>query len=160
IVSSGSPLALIASSLRSTSKKPVCPMTRSLHPPMAHCRQRVRFAATWREEFFEVPSKLSLTQKLFGNQDDLLGFTHALFFGPALQADQNPKVVPFDLPPIDADAFTVVIDSFFPILRWHLQKVGHQHYEFVRPLLTVQRLAIFNGDDPCADQQEAFSAAV
>src|SRR6516164_8136960 len=35
IVSSGSPLALIASSLRSTSKKPVCPMTRSFHPPMA-----------------------------------------------------------------------------------------------------------------------------
>src|SRR5215470_675751 len=56
IVSSGSPLALIASSLRSTSKKPVCPMTRSFHPPMAHCNQRVRFAATWREEFFEVPS--------------------------------------------------------------------------------------------------------
>jgi hypothetical protein len=22
---------------------------------MAHCRQRVRFAATWREKFFEVP---------------------------------------------------------------------------------------------------------
>src|SRR5262249_12520169 len=61
IVSSGSPLALIASSLRSTSKKPVCPMTRSLHPPMAHCRQRVRFAATWREEFFEVP----LPEKMF-----------------------------------------------------------------------------------------------
>src|SRR4029450_12172652 len=34
IVSSGSPRALIASSLRSTSKKPFCPMTRSLHPPM------------------------------------------------------------------------------------------------------------------------------
>src|SRR6516225_7607165 len=60
IVSSGSPLALIASSLRSTSKKPVCPMTRSLHPPMAHCGQRVRFAATWREEFFEVPSMLGI----------------------------------------------------------------------------------------------------
>src|SRR5262245_42564146 len=56
IVSSGSPLALIASSLRSISKKPVCPMTRSFHPPMVHCNQRVRFAATWREEFFEVPS--------------------------------------------------------------------------------------------------------
>src|SRR5215469_10955825 len=55
IVSNGSPLALIASSLRSTSKKPVCPMTRSLDPPMAHCGQRVRFVATWREEFFEVP---------------------------------------------------------------------------------------------------------
>src|SRR5262249_48215347 len=58
IVSSGSPLALIASSLRSTSKKPVCPMTRSFHPPMAHCNQRVRFAATWREEFFEVPTSV------------------------------------------------------------------------------------------------------
>src|SRR5262249_38000653 len=56
IVSNGSPLALIASSLRSTSKKPVCPMTRSLDPPMAHCGQRVRFVATWREEFFEVPA--------------------------------------------------------------------------------------------------------
>src|SRR5204863_9670938 len=55
IVSSGSPLALIASSLRSISKKPFCPMTRSLHPLMAACGQRVRFVATWREEFFEVP---------------------------------------------------------------------------------------------------------
>src|SRR5262244_3431814 len=61
IVSSGSPLALIASSLRSTSKKPVCPMTRSLHPPMAHCGQRVRFVATWREEFFKVPLNIKLT---------------------------------------------------------------------------------------------------
>src|SRR5262252_8002816 len=59
IVSSGSPLALIASSLRSISKKPVCPMTRSFHPPMVHCNQRVRFAATWREEFFEVPLNMS-----------------------------------------------------------------------------------------------------
>src|SRR5215467_4473751 len=58
IVSNGSPLALIASSLRSTSKKPVCPMTRSPDPPMAHCGQRVSFVATWREEFFEVPSEL------------------------------------------------------------------------------------------------------
>src|SRR5262249_31278382 len=33
--------------------KPVCPMTRSLDPPMAHWR--VRFVATWREEFFEAP---------------------------------------------------------------------------------------------------------
>src|SRR5262245_34029182 len=55
IVSSGSPLALIASSLRSTSKKPFCPMARSLHPPSNACGHRVRFARTWREEFFEVP---------------------------------------------------------------------------------------------------------
>src|SRR5436190_19976414 len=32
------------------------PMTRSLHPPMTTCGHRVRFVATWREEFFEVPS--------------------------------------------------------------------------------------------------------
>src|SRR5438128_7476820 len=55
IVSSGSPRALIASSLRSTSKKPVCPMTRSLHPPMTAHGHPVRFVATWREEFFEGP---------------------------------------------------------------------------------------------------------
>src|SRR3989475_9248836 len=60
IVSSGSPRALIASSLRSTSKKPFCPMTRSLHPPMTACGHRVRFVATWREEFFEVPRTFSL----------------------------------------------------------------------------------------------------
>src|SRR5215510_14454831 len=54
-VSSGSPLALIASSRRSTSKKPFCPMTRSLHPPATAGGQRVRFATTWRDEFFEVP---------------------------------------------------------------------------------------------------------
>src|SRR6266478_7370160 len=58
IVSSGSPLALIASSLRSTSKKPFCPMTRSLHPPITACGHRVRFVGSWREEFFEVPYRL------------------------------------------------------------------------------------------------------
>src|SRR5262245_20305313 len=60
IVSSGSPRALIASSLRSTSKKTFCPMTRSLHPPMTAHGHRVRFVATWREEFFEVPVSLRL----------------------------------------------------------------------------------------------------
>src|SRR6266498_981741 len=59
IVSSGSPRALIASSLRSTSKNPFCPMTRSLHPPMTAHGHRVRFVTTWREEFFEVPYRYS-----------------------------------------------------------------------------------------------------
>src|ERR1700747_1879318 len=71
IVSNGSPLALIASSLRSTSKKPVCPMTRSIHPPMAHCRQRVRFAATWREEFFEVPIGYRSHHRRYVEDDDV-----------------------------------------------------------------------------------------
>src|SRR6266702_4698666 len=67
IVSSGSPRALIASSLRSTSKKPFCPMTRSLHPPMTAHGHRVRFVATWREEFFEVP----YSQILRGHVDSI-----------------------------------------------------------------------------------------
>src|SRR5262249_21060223 len=88
IVSSGSPLALIASSLRSTSKKPVCPMTRSLHPPMAHCRQRVRFAATWREEFFEVPNKRTV-----GVREVMNGVMYVLSTGCQWRA------LPKDLPP-------------------------------------------------------------
>src|SRR5438034_9312199 len=66
IVSSGSPLALIASSLRSTSKKPFCPMTRSLHPPITACGHRVRFAGTWREQFFEGPFKFDAS--IFGGE--------------------------------------------------------------------------------------------
>src|SRR6266702_2360908 len=65
IVSSGSPLALIASSLRSTSKNPFCPMTRSLHPPISACAHRVRFVGTWREEFFEAPLGLFDRDLLF-----------------------------------------------------------------------------------------------
>src|SRR5258708_36228386 len=57
IVSSASLLALIASSLRSTSKKPFCPMTRPLHSTITTSAHRVRFVRIWREEFFEVPYK-------------------------------------------------------------------------------------------------------
>src|SRR3981189_3180114 len=55
IASRGSPLLLIAASLRSRSKKPFCPMTRPLHLPIFARGYRVRFAQTWREEFFEAP---------------------------------------------------------------------------------------------------------
>jgi hypothetical protein len=39
-------------------------MTRFLHPPITACGQRVRFAATWREEFFEVPINLKTARSL------------------------------------------------------------------------------------------------
>src|SRR2546430_4346181 len=68
IVSSGSPRALIASSLRATSKKLFCPMTRSLHPPMTACGHRVRFVATRREEFFEVPNRFFLIVSVVGHE--------------------------------------------------------------------------------------------
>ncbi len=41
-------------------KKPFCPMTRSLHPLITAYGHRVRFAGTWREEFFEAPLGLSV----------------------------------------------------------------------------------------------------
>src|SRR6266498_5240449 len=95
IVSSGSPLALIASSLRSTSKKPFCPMTRSLHPPMTACGHRVRFARTWREGFFEVPG-------------GYFSFSHALKPGSlAIDLVPQDKCTPRDqravTRPIDGD---------------------------------------------------------
>jgi hypothetical protein len=33
-------------------------MTRSLHPLITACGHRVRFAGTWREEFFEAPKEV------------------------------------------------------------------------------------------------------
>src|SRR5258707_14565534 len=85
IVSSGSPLALIASSLRSTSKKPFCPMTRSLHPPITACGHRVRFVGTWREEFFEVPWSrfLRAVEELFAIDN----LKHAALVGAVTEID-------------------------------------------------------------------------
>src|SRR5712671_4627790 len=87
IVSSGSPLALIASSLRSISKKPFCPMTRSLHPPMTACAHRVRFAGTWREEFFDAP----LTYKVFRNWLAERGYDEPTFWQPQLNKVKKAK---------------------------------------------------------------------
>src|SRR6516164_2953448 len=97
IVSNGSPLALIASSLRSTSKKPVCPMTRSLHPPMAHCGQRVRFVATWREEFFKVPIIDRRAQIGFGGGDVPVAvgsFLREILVARRLRAPTAAPIVP------------------------------------------------------------------
>jgi hypothetical protein len=50
-------------------------MTRSLHPPMTACGHRVRFAATWREEFFEVPLRALILLPSFGNETMLSAAT-------------------------------------------------------------------------------------
>ena len=47
--------ARCASSLRSTSKKPLCPITRPLRPPLPRAVTKSDSLATWREEFFEAP---------------------------------------------------------------------------------------------------------
>src|SRR5262245_53057326 len=86
----------IASSLRSTSKKPVCPMTRSLDPPMAHCGQRVRFVAAWREEFFEVPYSVCNCNRIggFARDDGLPQHLAAVSLGPHFYAGGSLTVHP------------------------------------------------------------------
>lgn len=86
-----------------------------------------------------IKSKLSILSKLFDNQDDFLGHVRGIFFGQQLHAGPTPSVMDLGLPPIDQDAYKVVIQSINP-LRWSLVKVGHQHYEFVRPILTLQQV--------------------
>src|SRR5262244_2545824 len=87
IVSSGSPLALIASSPRSTSKKPLCPMTRSLHPPITACGHRVRFVGSWREEFFEVP--ISLEDEFWKGLNEIASEQGMILAEPVRTIDAN-----------------------------------------------------------------------
>src|SRR4030088_1060502 len=75
IVSSGSPLALIASSLRSTSKKPFCPMTRSLHRPYPRAGTESDSRALGERNFSRLPLDLSDHVKDFGGSES--GITSA-----------------------------------------------------------------------------------
>jgi hypothetical protein len=86
-----------------------------------------------------VTSELGLFSQLCDDQDDTIGFAKAIFFGGALKEPLTPTNTVFELPAIDADALKLVITSFNP-LQYHLTKVGHNHYEFVRPLLRLQRV--------------------
>jgi len=83
-------------------------------------------------------SEAGVVSYLCDNQDDTIGFAQAIFFGSALQEPLTPTSTVFELPAIDADAFRLVI-TFFNPLQYHFTKVGHNHYEFVRPLLRLQR---------------------
>ena len=84
-------------------------------------------------------SEAGILSYLCDNQDDTIGFAQAIFFGGALQEPLTPTSTVFELPAIDADALRLVITSFNP-LQYHFIKVGHNHYEFVRPLLRLQRV--------------------
>ena len=87
-----------------------------------------------------ISSKLSIWQKIFDNQDELIGHSHALFFGPQLSVAANVIVSePLGLRPIDEGLLGRVF----------------RHFEFVNPLLTLQQVV---PPDPCADQQKAVTA--
>jgi hypothetical protein len=109
-----------------------------LRPPTdAETRQIV--SAVTSSVMEAVSSDLGILSKLCDNQDDMIGSSHAIFFGDALQEPLTPMSTVFELPAIDADAFTLHISSYNP-LKYEFVKVGHHHYEFVRPLLRVRRV--------------------
>src|SRR6266511_6487197 len=125
IVSSGSPLALIASSLRSTSKKPFCPMTRSLHPPMTACGHRVRFARTWREGFFEVPIR-----------GELAVYSFPLLTSPDTFSEQHrhDRVVGHGFECIGVEALCEAVAPdrpFFPLAISHVLFLALQQAEYM-----------------------------
>ncbi len=86
-----------------------------------------------------VASELGFWEGLCDNQDDTIGFAKVIFFGDALKEPPAPTVKVFELPAIDADAFAVRFTNVFPP-NFELVKVGHHHYEFVRPQLKLQRV--------------------
>jgi hypothetical protein len=73
------------------------------------------------------------------NQDNAIGFSHAIFFGDALKEPPAPTNTVFELPDIDADELKVVITSFNP-LKYEIRKAGHHHYQFIRPLLRLEKV--------------------
>jgi hypothetical protein len=73
------------------------------------------------------------------NQDNAIGFSHAIFFGDALKEPPAPTNTVFELPDIDTDELKVVITSFNP-LKYETRKAGHHHYQFIRPLLRLEKV--------------------
>ncbi len=88
------------------------------------------------------------------NQDDYIGYSYALFLGDQLAEPATPTVQEVGLAPIDADAFVATYTTI-PYPHWTYVKVGHNHYEFVRPTLSLSTTVV----GVCADKVKAFAAA-
>jgi hypothetical protein len=109
--------------------------------------------AIYKSVYDAIADKEGWWSGFWDNQDDYIGYSYVLFLGTQLAEPATPTVQDLGLAPIDADAFKLVIDSINP-LSWHLVKVGHNHYEFIRPHL---RLSTVSG--VCDDRSKAFAAA-
>ena len=92
-----------------------------------------------------IKSQLSLAQKLFGNQDDFLGYTFALLLGSQVT---NPNGNNLVFPLIEKDEFQ-------PGNFGQPVQVGHQSYEIIGGRITVEPFV----PDPCASQVLAFNRA-
>ncbi len=86
-----------------------------------------------------IADELGFFEGLCDNQDDNIGFSLAIFFGADLKEPPAPTVKVFELPAIDADAFAIKFTNGFPP-QFQIVKVGHHHYEFVRPQLKLRKV--------------------
>jgi hypothetical protein len=86
-----------------------------------------------------IADELGFFEGLCDNQDDNIGFSKAIFFGADLKEPPAPTVKVFELPAIDADAFGITFSNTFPP-QIQVVKVGHHHYEFVRPQLKLRKV--------------------
>jgi hypothetical protein len=89
------------------------------------------------------------------NQDDYIGYSLALFMGDQLAEPASPTNQPLGLPPIDAEAYKMVINWGSNPPTGSAVKVGHNHYEFIRPQLRLERV-----ESVCGDKVKAFDEAV
>jgi hypothetical protein len=124
-----------------------------LRPPTEQEQQQIAraIANSVRET---IKSHQNIFQQFFLNQDDFIGHSVSIFFGDALKEPATPVVTELGLPAIDADAFGVHFTSFNP-LKFEIVKLGHHHYEFVRPLLRLEKFVGL-----CAEEANAFNDAV
>jgi hypothetical protein len=113
-----------------------------------------------------ISNKVGCWSGLWDNQDDFIGYSLALFIGDQLAEPIAPTAQALGLPPIDADAFKVVIHWTNPPTAT-LVKAGHNRYEFVRPTLRLQRVVADPLGDRiekvvsvCVDKVKAFDEAV
>ena len=85
----------------------------------------------------------------------LIGHSLALFMSDQLAEPATPLFNRWVSPPIDADAFKIVVNwgSNPPIAT--AVKVGHNRYEFVRPQLRLEKVM-----SVCVDEVKAFDEAV
>ena len=126
---------------------------KGLTPPNDAALQGI-VSAIYTSVYNAIADKEGWWAGFWDNQDDYIGYSYALFLGPQLAEPATPTSQPLGLAPIDGDAFVITQITTPPY--WGYVKVGHNHYEFVRPLLSLSTVV----GGVCADKVQAFAASV